>query len=320
MKATATVENLGVWNGKVRFSLGPQYPAGATIDSKAGEIEWTPPRDQAAGNYDFTVFAETPDGRHDETTLVVTVTVPIPLKLKPIEAQIVEAGKPLSVAVALDSAEVWKGKARYSLGSPTPPGASIDASTGVFTWTPTEDQAADKHNVTVLVTSPDGRRDETSFVVNVLRPIPPLRLQAIGPQTVEAGKELRVAVPPDKPAQWQGKVRFSLTVTRPVAVPVTLPSKEIAVDLGNDVKLEMVLIPAGEFMMGSPDSDIDAPGDEKPQHRVRITRPFYLGKYLVTQEQWEAVMGNNPSHFKGPKNPVETVSWNDCQAFLLKLD
>ncbi len=41
-------------------------------------------------------------------------------------------------------------------------------------------------------------------------------------------------------------------------------------------------------------------------HRVRITKPFYLGKYLVTQEQWEAVMGNNPSHFKGPKNPVET--------------
>ena len=60
--------------------------------------------------------------------------------------------------------------------------------------------------------------------------------------------------------------------------------------------------------------------DEKPQHRVRITKPFYLGKYLVTQEQWEAVMGNNPSHFKGPKNPVETVSWDDCQQFLGKLN
>ena len=49
---------------------------------------------------------------------------------------------------------------------------------------------------------------------------------------------------------------------------------------------------------------------------MRITKPFYLGKYLVTQEQWEAVMGNNPSHFKGPKNPVEQVSWDDCQQFL----
>ena len=91
--------------------------------------------------------------------------------------------------------------------------------------------------------------------------------------------------------------------------------KELTVDLGKGVKLEMVLIPAGEFLMGSPDSDKDADSDEKPQHRVRITKPFYLGKYLVTQEQWEAVMGNNPSDFKGPKNPVEQVSWDDCQKF-----
>jgi formylglycine-generating enzyme required for sulfatase activity len=96
--------------------------------------------------------------------------------------------------------------------------------------------------------------------------------------------------------------------------------KELTVDLGKGIKLEMVLIPAGEFMMGSPDSDKDAQDGEKPQHRVRITRPFYLGKYLVTQEQWEAVMGNNPSIFKGPKNPVDNVSWNDCQVFLGRLN
>ena len=93
--------------------------------------------------------------------------------------------------------------------------------------------------------------------------------------------------------------------------------KELTVDLGKGVKLEMVLIPAGEFLMGSPDSDKDADSDEKPQHRVRITKPFYLGKYLVTQEQWEAVMGNNSSDFKGPKNPVEQVSWEDCRSFFV---
>ena len=98
------------------------------------------------------------------------------------------------------------------------------------------------------------------------------------------------------------------------------PPKELGVDLGKGIKLEMVLIPAGEFLMGSPDSDKDADADEKPQHRVRITKPFYLGKYLVTQEQWEAVMGSNPSYFKGPKNPVEQVSWEDCQKFLGKLN
>jgi len=97
-------------------------------------------------------------------------------------------------------------------------------------------------------------------------------------------------------------------------------SKGLTFDLGKGIKLEMVLIPAGEFVMGSPDSDKDGFDWEKPQHRVRITTPFYLGKYLVTQEQWEAVMGNNPSYFKGLKNPVETVSWNDCQKFLGKLN
>jgi formylglycine-generating enzyme required for sulfatase activity len=98
------------------------------------------------------------------------------------------------------------------------------------------------------------------------------------------------------------------------------PPKELTVDLGKGIKLEMVLIPAGEFMMGSPDSDKDADADEKPQHRVRITKPFYLGKYLVTQEQWEAVTGRDPGHFAGVKNPVEQVSWDDCQKFLARLN
>ncbi len=100
--------------------------------------------------------------------------------------------------------------------------------------------------------------------------------------------------------------------TKPADSKTKSPPKELTVDLGKGVKLEMVLIPAGEFLMGSP----DAGADEKPQHRVRITKPFYLGKYLVTQEQWEAVMGSNPSHFEGPKNPVDTVTWDDCRQFL----
>ena len=98
------------------------------------------------------------------------------------------------------------------------------------------------------------------------------------------------------------------------------PPKEVTVDLGKGVKLDLVLIPAGEFMMGSPDSDRDGFDWEKPQHKVRITKPFYLGKYLVTQEQWQTVMDSNPSLLKGPKNPVEQVSWEDCQKFLGKLN
>jgi formylglycine-generating enzyme required for sulfatase activity len=58
---------------------------------------------------------------------------------------------------------------------------------------------------------------------------------------------------------------------------------------------------------------------ENPIHQVSV-KEFYLGKYSVTQEQWQAVMGNNPSYFSGnPQNPVEQVSWNDCQEFCQKL-
>jgi formylglycine-generating enzyme required for sulfatase activity len=108
--------------------------------------------------------------------------------------------------------------------------------------------------------------------------------------------------------------------SKPVGGQTISPAKEVTTDLGGGVKLEMVLIPAGEFLMGSPASDRNAAADEKPQHRVRITKPFYLGKYPVTQEQWTAVMGSNPSLFKGPKNPVEEVSWDDCVQFFKRLN
>jgi len=60
--------------------------------------------------------------------------------------------------------------------------------------------------------------------------------------------------------------------------------------------------------------------NEKPQHRVRITKPFYLGRYKVTQQQWEAVMGDNPSWCKGPKNPADGVSFDRCLEFITKLN
>ncbi|MDR0380257.1 MAG: formylglycine-generating enzyme family protein [Candidatus Accumulibacter sp.] len=88
----------------------------------------------------------------------------------------------------------------------------------------------------------------------------------------------------------------------------------------NSIGMEFVLIPAGSFMMGSDKkSDPDSSDDETP-HRVRISKPFYLGRYEVTQAQWEDVMGSNPSKFRGGSNPVERVSWNDVQAFIQRLN
>ncbi len=88
----------------------------------------------------------------------------------------------------------------------------------------------------------------------------------------------------------------------------------------NTLDMKLTLIPAGEFKMGSPDSYKQADGDERPQHLVRITRPFYLGKYEVTQGQYRAVMNENPSVFKGSDElPVENVFWLDAIKFCNKL-
>ncbi|GHT84971.1 hypothetical protein AGMMS49960_02070 [Betaproteobacteria bacterium] len=88
----------------------------------------------------------------------------------------------------------------------------------------------------------------------------------------------------------------------------------------NSIGTEFILIPAGSFIMGADENDKDADDDETPQHRVSINQTFYLGKYPVTQGEWEAVMGSNPSKFKGRSNPVEQVSWNDVQTFIQRLN
>ena len=108
---------------------------------------------------------------------------------------------------------------------------------------------------------------------------------------------------------------------------------EQEIDLGGGVKLTLILIPAGEFLMGSGERPEDIARSysrfkakatwfesEQPQHRVRITQPFWMGKYEVTQAQWVALMGANPSAYKGARRPVEDVSWNDIQDFLKKLN
>ena len=109
-----------------------------------------------------------------------------------------------------------------------------------------------------------------------------------------------------------------------MAQDVKLGKVEV-IELGKDVKLEMVLIPAGKFKMGSPASEKHR--FKETQHEVTLTKPFYMGKYEVTQERWESVMGTgflwfggNPSTIKGPELPVTGVSWNDCKEFIKKLN
>ena len=85
-------------------------------------------------------------------------------------------------------------------------------------------------------------------------------------------------------------------------------------------EIEMVLVEGGTFTMGAtPEQGSDARDDEKPAHKVTLGS-FYIGKFPVTQRLWKAVMGSNPSHFKGDYLPVDCVSWYDVQTFLRKLN
>ncbi len=94
----------------------------------------------------------------------------------------------------------------------------------------------------------------------------------------------------------------------------TKQAKFFKEDLGNGVTLEMVKIPGGTFTMGSPAEEVGRRNSQEPQHKVTVSE-FFMGKYEVTQAQYEAVMDRNPSNFKGENRPVEKVSWNDAVEF-----
>ncbi|MBP7652293.1 formylglycine-generating enzyme family protein [Candidatus Dependentiae bacterium] len=109
--------------------------------------------------------------------------------------------------------------------------------------------------------------------------------------------------------------RFNKLLALNIALPKIKHGVTDEIDLGGGVKLEMVFIEGRNFNMGSNNGS----DDEKPVHRVTLD-DFYIGKYEVTQEQWEAVMGENHSEFKGNNLPVEQVSWEDCQEFIEKIN
>jgi len=96
------------------------------------------------------------------------------------------------------------------------------------------------------------------------------------------------------------------------------PQSSFTEDLGNGVKLEMIAIPGGTFLMGSPASEAERQDHESPQHQVTVPS-FFMGKYPLTQAQYQAIIGKNPSNFKGNNRPVETVSWDDAVLFCEEL-
>ncbi|MDB9537926.1 SUMF1/EgtB/PvdO family nonheme iron enzyme [Dolichospermum planctonicum CS-1226] len=113
------------------------------------------------------------------------------------------------------------------------------------------------------------------------------------------------------------------TATNPPKPPANInvninPQSSFTEDLGKGVKLEMIAIPGGTFWMGSPANEAERGDNESPQHQVTVPS-FFMGKYPLTQAQYQAIIGDNPSGFKGNNRPVETVSWDDAVTFCQKL-
>lgn len=94
----------------------------------------------------------------------------------------------------------------------------------------------------------------------------------------------------------------------------------ITIPVKDGISIEMVKVEAGTFMMGATSKDGNVEDNEKPVHKVTLTRNYYIGKYEVTQALWQVIMGSNPSKNRNAKYPVEMVSWNDCQKFISKLN
>jgi len=116
-------------------------------------------------------------------------------------------------------------------------------------------------------------------------------------------------------------------VKTPEIKRITKSAEYFTQDLGNGVFLEMVHIPGGTFIMGSPENEESRQSSESPQHQVTVPS-FFMGKYLVTQKQWRLVaalpkvkidLESDPSNFKGDNLPVECVSWNHAQEFCARL-
>jgi formylglycine-generating enzyme required for sulfatase activity len=159
-----------------------------------------------------------------------------------------------------------------------------------------------------------------------------LRLAAEADAKAEAERKERerLAAEADAKAEAERKERARLAAEAKAKAEADrreLPQKLQATTAGAQVNLlltdavaqSFALIPAGRFTMGSASSEVDRSSDES-QVEVSLSQPFWLAKTEVTQAQWEAVMGSNPSEFKGPNLPVENVSWEDAQAYLTKLN
>jgi formylglycine-generating enzyme required for sulfatase activity len=175
--------------------------------------------------------------------------------------------------------------------------------------------------VVVAMTQQSAPRDHASQTRQsepALKPSPSPETPPSAPSAKNTVSEQSPIVPvpavPRKTTELLNETRKSALENAQPTPPVEHAQREISLDVGGGVKMELVLILPGQFEMGSDDGNPNV----RPVHTVKISRSFYMGKYVVTQTQYEKVMGKNPSHFKGENLPVEMVSYIDADEFCKK--
>ncbi|MFO5494531.1 MAG: formylglycine-generating enzyme family protein, partial [Cuspidothrix sp.] len=148
----------------------------------------------------------------------------------------------------------------------------------------------------------------TTLLETMLQDIPAKRYQSAPEVLATLTNQKTVVIsPPTNPEKPPANTNLNIN-----------PQSSFTEDLGKGIKLEMIAIPGGTFFMGSPKNEAERSSWESPQHQVTVPS-FFMGKYQLTQAQYQAIMGNNPAYFKGDNLPVESVSWNDAVAFCQKL-
>ena len=173
----------------------------------------------------------------------------------------------------------------------------------------------------------DGYESEEGMVK--LKSSAPSNLQiTLSKEMVSVSQSSPTALPqqsqPQQPIEQKPSVASAASPTTMSTSSNMVVSSEsgrvITIPVKKRINIEMVKVEAGSFDMGAT-PEIENPYEiEKPMHRVTLTNDYYIGKYEVTQALWQAMMGSNPSRFKGNNLPVENVSWNDCQDFVSKLN
>ena len=135
-----------------------------------------------------------------------------------------------------------------------------------------------------------------------------------------APSNIQITLTKEAMATQQSIVSQPIVAQQPVVQAPIVHSDNITIPVKDGISIDMVRVEAGTFTMGATAEMKNPDDDEKPTHQVTLTNDYYIGKYEVTQALWKAVMGKNPSLFKGDNLPVEQVSWDDCQEFISKLN